>query len=479
MRKIFLLSGLGLLVVFLLGILFLSYRGKEETFSEGTSKYYRDIYLDRKKVGYSTFEIIEKEGDIRQVEERSVISLSVLGKRSKLEKSCTYIFREGKLESFVYEIKGGKEISNRIVGNLEGDTLRIAFDSGNQSKMLNASYLEDFVIPSLLPFKIASYGFKKGKELRFILFDPIMLYSGVDAKKLEATIRVLDKETVSTPNGNYDAYKVAIHLMDTSSYMWITEKGKMIKELSPLGFISYLNEKKPFYAYGLRVASMDQKLSIASNVVIPAPRSVRKLKVRIQGVDLSRGWDIHDGYRQFVKEDIVEIDTTKEGNASGKEVDYELYTKGTNLIDPFDPAIQRLSSSLVSSDMDDRKKVQKIVKWVYENIDKTPVFGVPYSSRVLRDRKGDCNEHAVLLAALLRSLGIPSKIAIGVVYLRGRFYYHAWNEVYDNGWFAVDSSFGQYRVDATHIKFFEGDISKSSEIMKALGKIKLEVIFYE
>jgi len=90
--------------------------------------------------------------------------------------------------------------------------------------------------------------------------------------------------------------------------------------------------------------------------------------------------------------------------------------------------------------------------------------------------KGDCNEHAVLFAALTKAVGIPVKVVLGVVYLDGRFYYHAWNEVYLGKWVPVDSTFGQMPSDATHIKFIEGDISKSPEILKVVGKIKLEVI---
>jgi transglutaminase-like putative cysteine protease len=100
---------------------------------------------------------------------------------------------------------------------------------------------------------------------------------------------------------------------------------------------------------------------------------------------------------------------------------------------------------------------------------------IPNALDVLKTRKGDCNEHATLFAALSRAAGIPTKVILGVVFLDGKFYYHAWNEVFVGNWIAVDPTLGQFPADASHIKFIEGDLGKSSEIIKLVGKIKLEV----
>jgi transglutaminase-like putative cysteine protease len=64
----------------------------------------------------------------------------------------------------------------------------------------------------------------------------------------------------------------------------------------------------------------------------------------------------------------------------------------------------------------------------------------------------------------------------GTIYLDGRFYYHAWNEVYVGEWVAVDPTFGQVPADATHIKLVEGDLNETSVIMNAVGKINLKIL---
>jgi len=58
---------------------------------------------------------------------------------------------------------------------------------------------------------------------------------------------------------------------------------------------------------------------------------------------------------------------------------------------------------------------------------------------------GDCNEHAVLLAALGRAVGVPTRLVAGVVYVDGAFLYHAWCEVWLGEWVAVDPAFGRFR----------------------------------
>ena len=93
-------------------------------------------------------------------------------------------------------------------------------------------------------------------------------------------------------------------------------------------------------------------------------------------------------------------------------------------------------------------------------------------------KEGDCNEHTVLFASLARTLGVPTKVILGIVYQDGKFFYHAWNEVFLGEWVALDSTYGQMPADSTHIKIIEGDISRSSEIMQIVGKLELDILSY-
>jgi hypothetical protein len=81
----------------------------------------------------------------------------------------------------------------------------------------------------------------------------------------------------------------------------------------------------------------------------------------------------------------------------------------------------------------------------------------------------------VLFAALARSVGIPTKTAVGLIYMNRAFYYHAWNEVYLGTWIPVDATFGEFPASALHLKLAEGELSQQAEILGLVGSIGIKV----
>ena len=101
-------------------------------------------------------------------------------------------------------------------------------------------------------------------------------------------------------------------------------------------------------------------------------------------------------------------------------------------------------------------------EWVGKEI-RGAVPGGTSAINTLRIREGECGSHSRLLAAFCRSVGIPSRLALGCLYspwYGGSFGQHAWTEVYmgeDIGWIAVDATILEFDyVDAGHIKLGEG-----------------------
>ena len=57
------------------------------------------------------------------------------------------------------------------------------------------------------------------------------------------------------------------------------------------------------------------------------------------------------------------------------------------------------------------------------------------------------------------------------------FLYHAWAESYVDGWIAVDPTFNQVGVDATHIKLVEGaSLISLFQLGHVVGQLKADVI---
>src|SRR6266545_4410840 len=81
--------------------------------------------------------------------------------------------------------------------------------------------------------------------------------------------------------------------------------------------------------------------------------------------------------------------------------------------------------------------------------------------------------------------GMPAARAIGLVYIHGAFYYHAWPEVYiDEGsqkgyWLPVDPTLNQFPADATHLRLTRGGLDKQAAILPLMGRLKITVLDVE
>jgi transglutaminase-like putative cysteine protease len=117
--------------------------------------------------------------------------------------------------------------------------------------------------------------------------------------------------------------------------------------------------------------------------------------------------------------------------------------------------------------------------------------GFGAASEVARTRQGDCTEHAVLLAAMLRADGIPARVASGLIYAdefageRAIFGYHMWAQAALGregkvSWVDLDGTL-ERPFDATHITLAvsalpEGETASAlSAIVPLMGRLKIEV----
>ncbi len=132
-----------------------------------------------------------------------------------------------------------------------------------------------------------------------------------------------------------------------------------------------------------------------------------------------------------------------------------------------------------------RARAEKLVRYVNDLLEKKPTVSLPSAREVLRTKVGDCNEHTVLYVAMARALGLPARIAVGLVYLRGAFYYHAWPEVYvaePDGrgmWLPVDPTLNQFPADPTHVRLARGGLDKQAVILTVIGRAKMTILDVE
>jgi len=112
------------------------------------------------------------------------------------------------------------------------------------------------------------------------------------------------------------------------------------------------------------------------------------------------------------------------------------------------------------------------------------------AAEVAQSLEGDCTEHAVLLAAMLRASKIPSQVAVGLVYIESRssFGGHMWTEAWIDGqWIPLDATLGRGGIGAAHIKLAQSSFSDEGAapvtaflpLLRVLGSMQIEVVSAE
>ncbi len=330
-----------------------------------------------------------------------------------------------------------------------------------------------YLTPNIRP-AVVRLGLEPGRQYRFPLFSPATMSTQ------DAFVTVEARETIKVGDADLTVYKLRETFQDLESYAWITPEGETLKEESPLGYA--LLKETPAEAVKRDKAGpavdLVELVRIPSQPV-PNAGSTAFLRASLGGVPLDR-FEL-DGGRQSWKDGVIEVRTGAGGGSyalpyRGRDRAEEL--RPTALVQSDDRNIREQAAKILGRETDARAAVLLLNEWVYGTINKQPVVSIPSAVEVLRQKIGDCNEHTVLFTALARASGIPARMAAGVVYLKNGFYYHAWPEVWLDEWVAVDPTFNQLPADATHIRFVTGELSRQVEIMRLVGKLKIDVIEY-
>ena len=127
-------------------------------------------------------------------------------------------------------------------------------------------------------------------------------------------------------------------------------------------------------------------------------------------------------------------------------------------------AVQRLVRRVANNKRwTDAKKMEQLVQVAQRQIRTIEFAGHRSAVETIKTKRGDCTESAVLLAALGRAAGIPTRVANGLVYSRARYHGvrnvfipHAWVIAFVDGrWRSFDAALDDF--DASHIALVIGD----------------------
>jgi len=443
------------------------------------SEQWHGIYYQDQKIGYSVTLTRGLNDGGQSVSNKSLMRLPLMGEVRQVSTTLNYdLDKDYQLTGFEFKMGGAAEIS--IKGLVKGRRLALSILSNGQSQSTEMDIPKSITMPEALEPMLTGKSLVPGKVYDFSVFDPASM------AVVPLTVKVIGPDSLLLDGSWTQAIKLETSFSGSKSLAWVDSLGQTLKEDGPMGITMIRQTKEQALVLPEDFPGMDMLGSIAVPVIkgaLPKPRETERMVIAVSGLDL-KDLDVSGG-RQTVMDSLKQIvqvtreQTPELQTVNSKQPELSLYLRPTILIQSQDPEIKKLAQSLVKGKKSDWDKALVLEKWVFENLEKSMTVSLPSAVEVLQSRRGDCNEHATLFAALARAAGLPCKISRGVVYLDGKFYYHAWNSVYCGKWIELDPTFGQAPADAARLRLVEGDLSQQTRLLSAFGNLKIEILEHQ
>ena len=204
-----------------------------------------------------------------------------------------------------------------------------------------------------------------------------------------------------------------------------------------LGMFAHADSEPGLYLYEIELVGADDKTF-----------SGRSLAVDLVAEDLDRLTEALAGTTvdvQSAGERGLRVTLNGEDHFKGQP-DAHL-ASSTWVMDFDEPSVQSLLETLwESSTKDEDLAPGDVTRFTFDQIDdKHYRTGFDIASQVATSLSGDCTEHAVLNAALVRANGYPARVVFGVMLIMSEqgsmAAGHAWNEIfYDDRWQVHDAT---------------------------------------
>jgi hypothetical protein len=387
-------------------------------------------------------------------------------------------------------------------GEVHGDTLLIlSLRMGDdEADVRRVSLTKPLLLPTLVPMTFALMEKPElGVRRTFSVFDPLAMAPGevTVVARAESLFVVNDsamfdwdrKRWVPARRDSIRAWLVEQEGGSLSG--WVDAQGRMVEAMHPGNLFlereAYEVAFENWQNWNARAvepsgdADIQEASAIASSAPIRNHRQLARLDVRLRDIDLS-AWSL-DGGRQTIRGDTLSVRREARQTLTPAYVlpmarggRFEDQLRPERLLQSDDSTIVALAERIRGSTRNPRVAAERLARWVHDSLEKRISFAIPSALQVLRARAGDCNEHTQLYVALARAMGMPSRAAAGLAYVGGKFYYHAWPEVFLGDWVAVDPTFGQFPADAAHLRFVIGGFAKQAELLRLMGRLQIDVV---
>ena len=444
----------------------------------GSSAQWRGVYYRGDKIGFSVGQTTPTDTGY-EIREDGRLQMALLGSTSSVRiASRASVDRSFNLRGFSFSLDPGTG-PTEVRGTLEGRRLDLVIRTSSGERRETRELAEPPALALNLPRALAARGLQPGQTLHVSVFDPATL------RNAPMTLEVQAREIVRSAGRPVPAFRVEGRLGGITTRSWITDVGEVVREESPMGLL--VVRETPEQARTLAVPGAIQADLLESAALVPAtprriddPTTVARLALRIDGLSALDPSDLQ-GAGQQTSGNAVEVRDPRDLRPGPAPADLADHLRPEPFLESDAPEIRAEARKATADARTPRLRAERLVRHVHAILEKKPTVSLPSALEVLKTRIGDCNEHTALYVAMARSLGLPARVAVGLVYLRGAFYYHAWPEVWveeSRGrglWLPVDPTLNQFPADATHVRLARGGLDRQAAILGLVGRARLEI----
>jgi hypothetical protein len=452
------------------------------------SEEWMNIHFNGQKIGFS-YQRTEQGPKGYRITSRAVVRFKIADATQDMSFSRSFYMDPDKSARGFISLQAIGDQRQRTVGEVTGDEL--AMD-------ITGAAGESRVVKKLAP------GTQFMETLELLILDklkpgakmtvPVFL---VEMRAQDTIAVEISKEMAKIPGADgkpVDAYMVESRIQGLTTKSYITPSGDKLREESVMGFASVRTDENGAAKFPTAVIPITSLITfslIKPDKPIDSQLGIKELKLALSGFENpvtipsdtrqvvgTGGWTKNAAGKSILAIPVTVIRQEPPGamtiQQAGKAQPGQ--TAPSPEIQSDNKMIAKEARAIVGVEKDAYKASVAINRWVFTNIKKKLVDSFT-AVDVLLSKEGECQSHANLFVALARSVGIPARVAAGIVYSteQGGFLYHAWPEVYAGSWISMDPTLGQDLADATHVKLSDGDLENLIRLFQFLVKMNISV----
>ena len=425
------------------------------------------MMMGAQQMGYLNVQYIREGDDIRIVSrtamkmarDSAVIEISVA--------ETTVESITGQPKSFVSETQMAAT-PTRLRGTIDGNKVKVVSEMFGQE--LEQEF--DFPVGATMGWgtflKHREHTPAPGVELKVDVYAPSQALN----VGMPTTIKVEAKEDVELDGTTYPAYRAVtttmLNGMEIVATGWVDDDWEPIKQsldIMGIKFDMVRCDKKT----ALRKMA---PVEMFTTSLLPIGRRIDRARTRAITFKFARPddgkmFEVPVTGMQEVKQEpdglIVRVTRpTRDTLASaggGTLTDAKEYLEPSVFINSTDPDVVKMAARAAGDETDPLRVAERLRETVSREVKYVDLgTGFASAAEVCRSKVGDCTENGVLLAALGRARGIPSRVVTGLIYVpliageKDVMGFHMWTQFWINGrWVDMDAAWDQSICDPTHI----------------------------